>query len=283
MNTRIPAAVMAALLCIAMLGGCKTKKASGTGSVSTVYPDQEIGFQLDPPAAGEEIAVLHTSMGDISLRFFPDAAPKAVENFKTHAKNGYYNGLTFHRVIANFMIQGGDPKGDGTGGESIWGGTFDDEFDSKLLNLRGAVAMANSGPNTNGSQFFINQAPASEFKGKSGLESEEEQAKSYYQQQYQTYQSQLKSKYANWQEYYKATYGFNPSLVPDKVWDLYGKAGGNISLDAAFRYSGGYTVFAQAFEGLDVVDQIAAVKVDSNDKPTTAVKITSVDITTYPG
>lgn len=113
--------------------------------------------QLDPPAKGEEIAIIKTEKGDIFLRLFPDDAPKAVENFKTHARNGYFNGLTFHRVVTGFIIQGGDPKGDGTGGESIWGGPFADELTPKRKNLRGALSMANSGPNTNGSQFFINE------------------------------------------------------------------------------------------------------------------------------
>ncbi|MEE1127654.1 MAG: peptidylprolyl isomerase, partial [Acutalibacteraceae bacterium] len=79
------------------------------------YADKEYGFQTELPENGEEVAVLHTNMGDICIRLFPEAAPKAVENFKTHIKNGYYDGLTFHRVINNFMIQGGDPEGNGTG------------------------------------------------------------------------------------------------------------------------------------------------------------------------
>ena len=111
--------------------------------------------QLDKPAKGETIAVMHTSMGDISLRLFPDKTPKACENFITHARNGYYDGLIFHRVIRDFMIQGGDPRGNGTGGESIWGESFEDEPDVELHNYRGALSMANAGPNTNGSQFFI--------------------------------------------------------------------------------------------------------------------------------
>ena len=119
--------------------------------------------QLQAPKAGEQIAVMHTNHGDISLRLFPEKAPKAVENFVTHAKNGYYDGLIFHRVINGFMIQGGDPTGTGCGGESIWGHPFEDEFDPSLHNIRGALSMANAGPCTNSSQFFIvqaNQVPA---------------------------------------------------------------------------------------------------------------------------
>ena len=114
--------------------------------------------QLDKPQSGETVAVMHTNMGDISIRLFSDKTPKTVENFVTHAKNGYYDGLIFHRVINDFMIQGGDPTGTGCGGESIWGPKFNDEFDVDLHNLRGALSMANAGPNTNGSQFFIVQA-----------------------------------------------------------------------------------------------------------------------------
>lgn len=100
-------------------------------------------------------AVLHTTFGDIHIRLFPEAAPKAVENFVTHAKSGYYNNTIFHRVIRKFMIQGGDPLGDGTGGESIWGREFEDEFSSLKHDKPYTVSMANAGPNTNGSQFFM--------------------------------------------------------------------------------------------------------------------------------
>ena len=115
-------------------------------------------IQLKKPEKGDTVAVMHTNMGDIKIKLFPQYAPKTVENFVTHAKNGYYNGIIFHRVIKHFMIQGGDPNGTGMGGESIWGGTFDDEFTPLLHNLRGALSMANAGPGTNGSQFFIVQA-----------------------------------------------------------------------------------------------------------------------------
>ncbi len=100
-------------------------------------------------------AVIHTTYGDIHIRLFPDAAPKAVENFVTHSKRGYYNSTIFHRVIKKFMIQCGDPLGDGTGGESIWGKEFEDEFSTLKHDKPYTVSMANAGPNTNGSQFFI--------------------------------------------------------------------------------------------------------------------------------
>ncbi|POS69332.1 peptidyl-prolyl cis-trans isomerase cyp15 [Diaporthe helianthi] len=100
-------------------------------------------------------AVIHTTYGDIHIRLFPDAAPKAVENFVTHSKSGYYNNTIFHRVIRKFMIQCGDPLGDGTGGESIWGREFEDEFSSLKHDKPYTVSMANAGPNTNASQFFI--------------------------------------------------------------------------------------------------------------------------------
>lgn len=98
---------------------------------------------------------LVTSMGEVTVALFPELAPKTVENFTTLAQQGYYDGVTFHRVIPDFMIQGGDPTGNGSGGESIWGHPFADEFSDQLFNLRGALSMANAGPNTNGSQFFI--------------------------------------------------------------------------------------------------------------------------------
>ena len=106
-------------------------------------------------AANEALVVMNTTLGSIKIKLFPEFAPKTVENFLTHAENGYYNGIIFHRVIEDFMIQGGDPTGTGMGGESIWGNSFEDEFSMKLFNLKGALSMANAGPGTNGSQFFI--------------------------------------------------------------------------------------------------------------------------------
>ena len=106
--------------------------------------------------AANPIATLETSKGNIKIELRADLAPKAVQNFVTHSKNGYYNGLIFHRVIKDFMIQGGDPTGTGAGGESIWGKPFEDEFaPNAVFDKAGILAMANRGPNTNGSQFFI--------------------------------------------------------------------------------------------------------------------------------
>lgn len=193
-------------------------------------------IQLTMPAAGDTVATMHTSMGDIKIKLFPDKTPKTAENFITHAKNGYYNGLKFHRVIKDFMIQGGDPLGNGTGGESIWGGKFEDEFDPDLHNLRGALSMANAGPGTNGSQFFIvqaNAAPAAMLEQMKDL----------------------------------ADSGF-----PTEVREAYAKLGGTPWLD--FRH----TVFGQVYEGMEVVDGIAAVNT-VNDVPTDDVIINSIDIT----
>ncbi len=102
--------------------------------------------------------ILETTQGNVELELFPDVAPLAVENFTTHIKNGYYNGIAFHRIIKDFMIQGGDPTESGRGGKSIWNKAFKDEYKGKIFNKLGVLAMANSGRNTNGSQFFITTA-----------------------------------------------------------------------------------------------------------------------------
>lgn len=117
--------------------------------------------------AANPIAVLQTTQGDIEIELRPDLAPLAVENFTTHIKNGYYDGLIFHRIIKRFMIQGGDPTGTGRGGESIWKKSFKDEFTSKaMFNRAGVLAMANAGPNTNGSQFFITTVQTPHLNGR---------------------------------------------------------------------------------------------------------------------
>ena len=117
-----------------------------------------MSFQTSAPVKGDKVAVMHTNMGDIKIKLFVNEVPRTAQNFIELAKKGYYNGIIFHRVIKDFMIQGGDPTGTGMGGESIYGEKFEDEFDASLHNIRGALSMANAGPNTNGSQFFIVQA-----------------------------------------------------------------------------------------------------------------------------
>lgn len=195
--------------------------------------------QLSSEVADNEAAVkIKTTKGDITIKLFPEQAPLTVENFLTHAKNGYYNGTIFHRVIKDFMIQGGDPLGNGTGGESIWAGKgttidagygFKDEISAFLYNIRGSLSMANAGAGTNGSQFFINQNTTD-------------------------MSSQLSS-----------------SKYPTKIVDAY-KNGGNPNLD------GKHTVFGQVIEGMDIVDKIASVETDSSDKPKTDVKIEAIEV-----
>ncbi len=281
-KVKLTALLTAALLICLSAVGCGEQKPSA----SDVYADRAYGFQLEQPQAGEEIAVMHTSMGDIHIRFFPEAAPKAVENFKIHAKNGYYNGLTFHRVINDFMIQGGDPDGTGRGGESIWGTEFKDEFSDKLLNLRGSLVMANSGPNTNGSQFFINQAGPQDGETAESLKQTheasnktlKEQAEQIYDQYADYYGVSFTAEYPDAEALAKANLAPDASLVPDEVWELYAQHGGNIHLDGAWRYQGGHTVFGQVIRGMAVVDAIAAVETNEDDKPLTAVTITSIEI-----
>lgn len=126
-------------------------------------------IQMAAPKSGDTIAIMHVKdFGDITFKFFEDKAPKAVENFLTHAKDGYYNGVKFHRVMEEFMIQSGDPKGDGTGGESIWGKGFEEEIDASLVPYRGALCMASTGygKSSLGSQFFIVQANATDNMAK---------------------------------------------------------------------------------------------------------------------
>jgi len=119
------------------------------------------------PKSNNPIVVLETTQGNITLELFPKIAPKAVESFITHVKEGYYDGIVFHRIIKGFMIQGGDPTGTGRGGKSIWGKPFKDEFSPNVtFNKKGLLAMANSGPRTNGSQFFITTVPTPHLNGR---------------------------------------------------------------------------------------------------------------------
>lgn len=148
--------LLAVIVALLLLPGC-SKPAPAEPTAPVQVPTDL--SQLDPPVAGAPTAVIETSLGTIKVKLMPEAAPKAVENFTGLAEKGYYNGLTFHRVMKDFMIQGGDPEGTGSGGESLWGKPFEDEFSPNAHNFRGALSMANSGPDTNGSQFFIVQLP----------------------------------------------------------------------------------------------------------------------------
>ena len=236
--------------------------------------DYDPKVQLAKPKKGEEIAVITTNLGVITVRFFEKQAPKAVENFKELAKQGYYDGLTFHRIIKGFMIQSGDPKGDGTGGESFWKEPFEDEFDKDLINIRGALSMANAGANTNGSQFFINQSTADDLK--SQIKSWDEWAATLDLQETQ-------AGYRN---------PYQPKRIPDSVRKQYDAHGGTPILDGAYQTGGGHTVFGQVIDGLDIVDIIASVEMEMTtdpttgtevpgDKPKTEVKIEKVEIKKY--
>jgi len=148
------------LLALFAFVGCRPAETAPPKNSPETRGVAEAPSVAGPKSSGGLHAALETDHGRIVVEFFPADAPKAVENFRLLAERGYYNGLTFHRIVKGFMIQGGDPKGDGSGGESAWGGTFEDEINktSPLYRQgyrRGLLAMANYGPNTNASQFFI--------------------------------------------------------------------------------------------------------------------------------
>lgn len=235
-------------------------------------------------------AELVTTMGNIKIRLFPQFAPKTVENFVTHAKDGYYNNTKFHRVIKDFMIQGGDPKGDGTGGTSIWQAPFEDEVNDILHNFRGALSMANAGSNTNGSQFFIvqNNTPMADqdwdtlaptiymqrqvFEAyqrliplAEGLTEDTLQSDTRLQQAMDILNAELAEKdSAGMPEDY------NTRLQPVK--DIYKQVGGAAYLDNK------HTVFGYVYEGMDVVDAIASVEVDG-EAPKDNVLVKEIIIT----
>jgi cyclophilin family peptidyl-prolyl cis-trans isomerase len=159
---------------LALPAGAQETKSEPEKKAAETQPKQAV--QAAEPAkkakggGTDDIATIVTNLGTIKVKFFPDAAPKAVENFKGLAAKGYYNGVIFHRVIEGFMIQGGDPTGTGRGGESFWGKAFEDEFSPKYrFDRKGLLAMANAGPKTNGSQFFITLAPTAWLNDKHSI------------------------------------------------------------------------------------------------------------------
>lgn len=240
--------------------------------LTPVESQKKLGFQFENPQKGEEIAIITMENGkSFKLRFFPDEAPKAVYNFKKHAVDGYYDGLTFHRVMSEFMIQGGDPAGTGIGGESVWGEAFEDEFSKSLANFNGSVSMANSGQNTNGSQFFINNSQTKYTTW------------DVMQQNYEFAMSNPDTF-----ELYMSRKGYldMPNL-PDEFIKLYEEYGGAPFLDGAYSTDlVGHTVFAQVFEGMDVVTEISNVEVEADmfgnmSAPKEPVVIKSVEIVIY--
>ncbi len=230
-NTFKKIVVLALILILSMLIiGCSEQSDTKTKKEVKVN-------QVAPPEKGEEvIEMVVKDFGVIKIRLFKEVAPKAVENFITHAKNGYYDGLTFHRVMNDFMIQGGDPLGTGQGGESIYKEAFEDEFSNQLLPVKGALCMANSGPNTNGSQFFI-----------------------------------VQTNKVNLSFYNKLT----SMGVSEELKKFYFENGGT---DWLYEK---HTVFGMVYEGIEIVDKIAAVEVDSQDMPNEKVIIEKINVLKY--
>lgn len=218
-----------------------SKTTASTSSAAASSESSNLVFGEDvrnytAPEKGEKIIVIKVKdYGDIKIKLFPEYAEKGVENILGLAEKNYYNGIIFHRIINNFMIQGGDPTGTGMGGESIYGERFDGGTDPHLIHVSGAVAYANSGAtSTNGSQFYIvtgQQLKESQF----------------------------------------------PADYPAAAKAAYLKTGGAPWLD------GGYTVFGQVFEGLDIVYKLQQVETDQNDKPLKDVVIESMTVGEYDG
>lgn len=270
-------------------------ESSGVSEPQSIWKSGELP-QFEQPETGTPIVTLHTSMGDIKMMLFPQAAPKAVANFIGHCKDGYYDGVTFHRVIEGFMIQGGDPQGNGTGGESIWGESFEDEFSDNLHNFRGALSMANAGYGTNGSQFFIVQEDAAQYPD------------SNYRISKENAEAVMLYLLSN-SEYYKASMLMNekqkqPGITDDALKAYADELNAGLAAvreqgvtdEVRTRFSaavekyievGGlptldykHTVFGQVLSGMEVVDAIARVETGANDKPKTDVVIQSATVET---
>ena len=209
---------------------------------TTACGDSDGIVNFTAPKDGEEVLVMTIKdYGDVKIKLFPDQAEKGVENIKGLAEKNYYDGLIFHRIISDFMIQGGDPLGNGMGGESMWGDKFDGGTSENLIHAAGAVAYANSGSTaTNGSQFYI----------VTGTKPTEEE----------------------W-EYYAA----NGKTFSEEAKKIYEEDGGAAYLD------GGYTVFGQVYDGLDIIFEIQNVDTDENDKPLKDVVIEKISVEKYDG
>lgn len=253
----------------------------------------EDGFlpQLEEQKKDSPYATIKTSKGDIKIVLYPEAAPLTVKNFIVHANEGYYNGLKFHRVIDGFMIQGGDPMGTGIGGESIYGVPFRDEPNDHLHNFRGALSMANAGPYTNGSQFFIMQGGPETVKiDDSNIDVYKSQIYfnkittkfnteciDYFTAENPT-EDKFKEKVAELEKENNALLDAGPKEDPtvDAALEAYKKVGGAPHLDNK------HTVFGQVVEGMDIVDAIAKSEKDENDMPKEDIIIESIVIENAP-
>lgn len=217
-----------------------TTENAKTRVVDTIDYKAAAEKQLAMPEKGETVAIIKVKgYGEIKVKFFEDVAPKAVENFLTHAKNGYYDGVIFHRVINDFMIQTGDPLGNGTGGESIWGEGFGEELDFELVPYRGALSMASTGKGQKGigSQFYI-----------------------------------VQGNYNHEYDHFMQENNFPNGLI--EQYRIYGGYPTSLYLN--------YTIFGQVYEGMDIVDKIAAVETDAtNDKPLKDVVVEKITVTEY--
>lgn len=257
MKKRILALMLALTVSMASFAACgkEDEKKSSIPGKSAAYnigtdkaytADSNIITFSDPlnytaPAQGEKIVVMTIrNYGNVYIKLFPELVPDACENFTGLVEKGYYDGLTFHRIVRNFVAQGGDPEGTGRGGESLWGDKFACEFSSSLLHLNGAVSYARaSGDLRNGSQFYFSV----------GADVDESTLQSFYNT-------------------------YSKSYTQAGI-DAYLENGGQPYLD------GDYTVFAQVFEGLDVINNIQQVKVDGNDKPVNNVVIEKAVVVEY--
>lgn len=262
MKNKIGSMLLSSLI-VATCSGCGQQNEKSTSEITE--PQTKIGYQLENPEIGQEIALVTTNLGKFKVRFFPESAPKAVENFKGLASKGYYNGITFHRIIEDFMIQGGDPTATGTGGESLWGQDFEDEFSENLFNITGSLSMANRGPNTNGSQFFINYQDPKKFSGWS-----------YFEKSYESYKnnpSLINNRYGG---------TIDMSKITEEIRQLYIDNGGSPHLDGFYNTAGrGHTVFGQVFDGLDTIDKISKSETDQNDKPIEEIRIEKIELIPY--
>ncbi len=242
------------LCCIAagsLLSGCKTKQvvlesgAAGSSqpvTAETLGGDGNVNFTL--PEKGEEIVVMTIeNYGDVKIKLFPEESEKGVENFKELVKSGFYDELLFHRVVDKFVVQGGDPKGDGTGGVDAWGSSegFAQTISGKLNHVTGAVGYATAEDQMNKCQFYFVTGEKHDSK----------------------YFSALRD-------------GYGISFTP-MIQSMYESFGGDPDLDGRFE------VFGQVFDGMDYILEIQKVAVNEQNKPKSAVRIEKAVVTEYDG